>query len=320
MPQPPAPEPVLVDRRGLSGVPDPVTVRAPGKVNLHLSVGALRPNGFHDVTTVLQAVSLYDEVTAHPASDEVTCQVTGEGAAALPRDAGNLAVAAALRLAVRTGGAGGVRLEIVKSIPVAGGMAGGSADAAAALVACDALWRTGLDRAELAEIASLLGSDVPFTLAGGTGLATGRGEMVTPVLTRGQFHWVFAFAEGGLATAEVYAEHDRRPPRVESSPDGVLAAVRAGDPAALGKVLHNDLQRAAFRLRPTLRRTLDAGMEAGALGGVVSGSGPTCAFLVASGDDAVSLAAALSGAGVCRAVRVAHGPVPGARAVEPATR
>lgn len=293
-----------------------MTVRAPGKVNLHLSVGALRPNGYHDVTTVLQAVSVYDDVTAYPTADEVTCVVSGEGAAGLPRDAGNLAVAAALRLAVRTGGAGGVRLEIVKGIPVAGGMAGGSADAAAALVACDVLWQTGLDRAELAEIASLLGSDVPFALSGGTALATGRGENVTPVLGRSQFHWVFALADGGLSTAEVYAEHDRRPPPAETSPDAVLAAVRAGDAAALGTVLHNDLQAAALRLRPALRRTLDAGMEAGALGGVVSGSGPTCAFLATSDTHAVAVAASLSAAGVCRAVRVAHGPVPGARVNE----
>jgi len=310
----------VVDRRGPSGVPDPVTVRAPGKVNLHLAVGPVRPNGYHDVTSVLQAVSLYDEVTAAASSDEVTCHVTGEGAADLPRDAGNLGVAAALRLAVRTGSAAGVHLSIVKGIPVAGGMAGGSADAAAALLACDLLWQTGLDRAEIVEVASLLGSDVPFTLAGGTALATGRGEQVTPVLSHGQFHWVFALAEGGLSTREVYAEHDRRAPLVEVSPDEVLAAVRAGDPVALGKALHNDLQAAALRLRPSLRRTLDAGTEAGALGGVVSGSGPTCAFLARDEPHAVALAATLSGAGVCRAVRVAHGPVPGARVVESATR
>ena len=293
-----------------------MTVRAPGKVNLHLAVGPLRPNGYHDVVSVMQAVSLYDEVTAHPSADEVTCRVSGEGAADLPRDAGNLAVAAALRLAVRTGAAAGVQLEIVKGIPVAGGMAGGSADAAAALVACDALWQTGLDRTEIGELASMLGSDVPFTLVGGTALATGRGELVTPVLGRGQFHWVFALAEGGLSTAEVYAEHDRRAPLVETSPDGVLAALRAGDPAALGKVLHNDLQAAALRLRPALRRTLEAGVDCGALGAIVSGSGPTCAFIARSHADAVALSAALSGAGVCRAVRLAHGPVPGARVVE----
>ncbi|HVF19758.1 MAG TPA: 4-(cytidine 5'-diphospho)-2-C-methyl-D-erythritol kinase [Mycobacteriales bacterium] len=308
----------MVDRRGLAGVPDPVTVRAPAKVNLHLAVGPLRPNGHHDVTSVMQAVSLYDEVTAAPSSDEVTCHVTGEGANELPRDAGNLGVAAALRLAVRTGAAAGVHLSIVKGIPVAGGMAGGSADAAAALIACDLLWQTGLDRGELVELASLLGSDVPFTLAGGTALATGRGERVTPVLSHGRFHWVFALADGGLSTRDVYAEHDRRAPLVEVSPDAVLAAVRAGDPVELGRSLHNDLQAAALRLRPALRRTLDAGADAGALGGIVSGSGPTCAFLAGDESDAVALAATLSAAGVCRAVRVAHGPVAGPRVVEAA--
>jgi 4-diphosphocytidyl-2-C-methyl-D-erythritol kinase len=287
----------------------------PGKVNLHLSVGARRPDGFHDVTTVFQAVSVYDDVQASAGVEDITCTVSGEGAGELPTDSDNLAVAAALRLAVIAEVTKGVRLDILKGIPVAGGMAGGSADAAAALVACDALWQTGLPRDELDAIAATLGSDVPFALHGGSALGVGRGEQVTPVLVRGQFHWVFALAEQGLATSSVYEEHDRGDPQPERAPDGVLAALRAADVVALGRALHNDLQAAALRLRPTLRRTLDAGLERGALGAVVSGSGPTCAFLVASRGDAVALAAGLSGAGVCRGVRTAYGPVPGARVV-----
>ncbi|HWL35060.1 MAG TPA: 4-(cytidine 5'-diphospho)-2-C-methyl-D-erythritol kinase [Frankiaceae bacterium] len=293
-----------------------VTVRAPGKVNLHLSVGGRRDDGYHDVTTVFQAVSLYDDVTVTPEPSEITCRVSGEGAGELPTDSGNLAVAAALRLAVAAGVDAGAALQLVKGIPVAGGMAGGSADAAATLVACDALWQTGFPREDLEAIAATLGSDVPFALHGGSALGVGRGEQVSPVLVRGQFHWVFALAERGLSTASVYEEHDRGDPQPEREPDGVLAALRAADAVALGRALHNDLQAAALRLRPALRKTLDAGMERGALGAVVSGSGPTCAFLAGSQSDAVALAAGLAGAGVCRAVRTAYGPVQGARIVE----
>lgn len=294
----------------------PVTVRVPGKVNLHLSVGRRRPDGFHDVTTVFQAVSVYDDVTATEDGDDITCLVAGEGAGEIPTDSANLAVAAALRLAVVAGIDKGVALHVLKGIPVAGGMAGGSADAAAALVACDALWHAGMTREDLENIGATLGSDVPFALQGGSALGVGRGEQVSPVLARGQFHWVLALADRGLSTASVYEEHDRGDPLPERAPDGVLAALRAADAVALGKALHNDLQAAALRLRPALRRTLDAGVERGALGAVVSGSGPTCAFLAASKSDAVAIAAGLAGAGVCRSVRTAYGPVPGARVVE----
>jgi 4-diphosphocytidyl-2-C-methyl-D-erythritol kinase len=297
-------------------VPAPVTVRVPGKVNLHLSVGTRRADGFHDVTTVLQAVSLYDDVTATASDDGISCTVSGDGAGEVPTDTANLAVAAATRLAEVAGVDRGVRLDILKGIPVAGGMAGGSADAAAALVACDAVWNTGMGRHELEAIAAELGSDVPFSLQGGTALGVNRGDRVSPVLVRGQWHWVFALADRGLSTAGVYEEHDRGDPRPEREPDGVLAALRANDTVALGRALYNDLQPAALRLRPELRRTLDAGVERGAVGALVSGSGPTCAFLAGSRGDAVALAAGLAGAGVCRSVRTAFGPVPGARVLE----
>jgi 4-diphosphocytidyl-2-C-methyl-D-erythritol kinase len=319
-----------------------VTVRAPAKVNLHLGVGARRDDGYHSVVTVLQAVSLYDDVTATRAGDgsggslAVTVTVSGEGAAAgagdvaaVPKDTDNLAARAAALLADHSGidadggpgAAGALHLALAKAIPVAAGMAGGSADAAAALVACDALWGTGLDRAELAGLAARLGSDVPFPLAGGTALGTGRGERLAPVLARGEFHWVFALADGGLSTPAVYAEFDRRnddPHREPTPPDAVLAALRSGEPAELGRALTNDLQPAALRLRPALRRVLDTGLDLGAIGAIVSGSGPTCAFLTRGASDSVSLAASLAGMGVCRAVRRAHGPVVGARVVEAA--
>ncbi|HSV66910.1 MAG TPA: 4-(cytidine 5'-diphospho)-2-C-methyl-D-erythritol kinase [Mycobacteriales bacterium] len=307
-------------------MPEPVTVRAPAKVNLHLAVGPIRPDGYHDLVTVFQALSLYDEVTATPART-LTLAISGEGATELPADKTNLAWQAACLLAERAGVAPAVHLELAKAIPVAAGLAGGSADAAGALIACDALWGTGLGRAELLELAAGLGSDVAFALVGGTALGTGRGERLTSVLATGRWHWVLAVASGGLPTPAVYRELDRMraaanpepgspygaPPA--GSPDEVINALRLRDVGRLGALLANDLQPAALVLRPDLRHTLRAGAELGALGSLVSGSGPTCAFLARSEEHAVRLAAALAGAGVCRTVRVAYGPVPGARLV-----
>ena len=295
-----------------------VTVRAPAKVNLHLGVGQLRSDGFHSLVSVFQAVSLYDEVTVEDA-DDLGVAVRGEDYDGVPTDSSNLAMRAAIALARHVGRAPAVRITIHKGIPVAGGMAGGSADAAATLVACDALWQTGLDPRVLHDIAAQLGSDVPFCLLGGTALGGGRGEQLTQVLVRGTYHWVFALADTGLSTPLVYGELDRMrsegPWPESSSPRELMAALGAGDPRRLGTLLHNDLQRAALRLRPTLRRTLEAGRDAHALGAIVCGSGPTCAFLTQGESEAVELVAALSGSGTCRAVRRAHGPVPGARVV-----
>jgi 4-diphosphocytidyl-2-C-methyl-D-erythritol kinase len=300
-----------------------VTVRVPGKVNLQLSVGAGRSDGYHDLVTVFQAVSLYDEVTASGAPDGygVEVVVEGEGAGRLPTDGSNLAVRAAQAVAERAGRRADVRLHLRKAIPVAGGMAGGSADAAGTLVACDALWATGLDPATLTELAAGLGADVPFALVGGTAVGLGTGTRLTAALARGRFHWVLALADSGLSTAEVYAAHDRLragsfPPEPRVA-DRLMAALRSGDPAALGDALHNDLEDAALTLRPSLRFTLEVGRELGALGAVVSGSGPTCAFLARDEEHAVDLAVGLSSAGVCRTVRRAEGPVPGARVVVP---
>jgi 4-diphosphocytidyl-2-C-methyl-D-erythritol kinase len=298
-----------------------VTVRVPSKINLHLAVGAVRKDGFHELSTVFQSLSLTDEVTVAIA-DDPGVEVKGEGASTVPTDGANLAWRAVQELARHVGKGAEepkVRVLIRKSIPVSGGMAGGSADAAATLVGLANLWKLEIGRDELAHVAASLGSDVPFMLHGGTALGTGRGEQIVPVLTRHTFHWVLAFARGGLATPKVYAELDRlrdtgEPPRV-GEVEPVLEALAAGDPRQLALLLGNDLQAAAVSLRPGLRRTLRAGVGAGALAGTVSGSGPTCAFLCASADDAVQVAAELSGAGVCRTVRVVHGPVPGARVV-----
>ena len=300
-----------------------VTVRVPGKVNLYLAVGDRRDDGYHELTTVFHAVSLLDEITVRTA-DVLTVELAGEGVNSLPTDDRNLAWRAAELMADHVGRAPDVAISIEKSIPVAGGMAGGSADAAAVLVAMNTLWELGVPRRDLHGLAAQLGSDVPFALHGGTALGTGRGEELATVLARSTFHWALAFADGGLSTPAVFSEIDRlratagagrdQPPRLDD-PEPVLAALASGDPAELAPLLGNDLQPAALSLAPGLRRTLRAGTEAGALAGIVSGSGPTCAFLCASAASAIDVGAQLAGAGVCRTVRVASGPVHGARVV-----
>jgi 4-diphosphocytidyl-2-C-methyl-D-erythritol kinase len=299
-------------------------------VNLQLSVGPARADGYHSLVTVFHAVSLFDQVTVRPA-ETTSVAVTGEDAAAVPADSSNLACRAVAALAAATGRSGpesAVRIEIRKRIPVAAGLAGGSADAAAALVACNELWRTGLSQTELREIGAGLGSDVPFALVGGTAVGRGRGEELTAALAAGDYHWALAFAATGLSTAQVYATCDRlraarsqagdQPPAAEPAlSHELMTALRSGDAAAVGPLLSNDLQPAALSLQPELRRALAAGREYGALGAIVSGSGPTCAFLAMDAEHARNLAVALTGAGVCRAVAKVSGPVPGAAIVRP---
>ncbi|MER8045287.1 4-(cytidine 5'-diphospho)-2-C-methyl-D-erythritol kinase [Streptomyces sp. NPDC094032] len=295
-----------------------VTVRVPAKVNVRLAVGGARPDGFHDLANVFLAVSLYDEVTATPA-DGLTITCEGPDADKVPLDRTNLAARAAELLAARHGIAPDVHLHIAKDIPVAGGMAGGSADGAGALLACDALWGLDTPRAELLEICAELGSDVPFSLVGGAALGVGRGERLTELPVGGTFHWVFAVADGGLSTPAVYAEFDRLNEGVEVpepvASEALLDALRTGDTTALAATLANDLQAAALSLRPSLAATLSAGTAAGALAALVSGSGPTTAFLVKDAESAESVAAALTTSGTCCTARVAHSPARGATVV-----
>ncbi len=309
----------------VASVPSAVTVRVPAKVNLQLAVGPLRPDGFHGVVTVYQAISLFDEVTVRPAAQRTPVLVSGEDAAAVPTGPTNLASKAVTALARATGqrdrGRDSVQIEIRKRIPVAAGLAGGSADAAAALVACNELWRTGLSQAELCAVGARLGSDVPFAIAGGTAVGRGRGEQLTAALVAGTYHWALAFAAGGLSTPEVYQACDRLraargadvPPPDLSGP--LMAALRSSDPVAVGAHLINDLQPAALSLRPELRRALSDGREFGAVGALVSGSGPTCMFLAKDAAHARELAVSLTGAGSCRAAVMASGPAPGAAIV-----
>ncbi|SDF51757.1 4-(cytidine 5'-diphospho)-2-C-methyl-D-erythritol kinase [Klenkia brasiliensis] len=297
-----------------------VTAHAPAKVNVHLGVGPLRADGFHELTTVYLAVSLLDSVTVWP-DDGLSVTVTGEGAdGSVPTDSRNLVWQAAELLARHAGVPADAALHVDKSIPAAAGLAGGSADAAAALVALDALWGTHCTRGDLAGLAARLGSDVPFSLVGGTALGTGRGEQLSPVLSRHRTDWVLGIAGDGLATPTVYRELDRLrdtgdlPPASVAGPaDDVLTALRGGDAAELAGVLANDLQAPAVHLRPELRRALGEMTAAGCLGVLVSGSGPTVAGLLPDADAAQAAAAALAAGGAFRAVHAVHGPVPGAR-------
>jgi 4-diphosphocytidyl-2-C-methyl-D-erythritol kinase len=306
-----------------SGEPHQVHARAPGKINVFLKVGSLQDDGYHDVAIAYQAVSLYEDVRVSHA-DDFSVHVGGTvELSRVPTDGANVAIRAARLLAARSGYSGGARIVLDKHVPVTGGMGGGSADAAATLVACDALWGTDLPRDEILDLARKLGADVPFALTGGTAIGTGRGDELSPALAQGTFYWVLALADFGLSTPEVYRELDQHRSRhaqdiypVDPRPTveaDVLQALRAGDPRMLAAAMHNDLQAPALHLEPSLAGVLELGEQNGALAGIVSGSGPTIAFLASDSDAALELQVALS-ASRLTVVR-ASGPVHGARIV-----
>lgn len=292
-------------------------MKVPGKINLALRVGALGADGYHPLISIFQAVSVFDEVTVTPAPrGHYTVEVSGAQSAQVPTDESNLAIKAAMSLASMIGPVPcGVHIEINKAIPVAGGMAGGSADAAATLLACSTLWRAGLSTDDLCVIGATLGADVPFPLVGGIAVGTGRGDKLVPALIRGTYHWVLALSDGELSTPAVFRRFDElgvvREPL--AAPPALMNGLAAGEPQVVGEHLVNDLQDAAISLRPELRQVLDVGAELGAWGALVSGSGPTVAFLVPDQDAAIDLSVALSAERVCHQVRRVVGPVPGAR-------
>ncbi len=297
---------------------DKTTVRVPGKINLQLSVGPLQKDGYHELATVFQSVSLYDEVSLK-LIDGGEIKVNTEGKAGVPDGKENLAYQAIDLMRRKFEVKDGIEIKIKKEIPIAGGMAGGSANAGAAIVGFDSLFSLGLSRNEMETLGSELGADVPFTISGGTAIGTGRGDRITPVLSRGNYFWVLALSSTGLSTPAVYNECDRLREGLDiATPhvsDELVQALSRGDAAALGKVLVNDLQAAACSLKPALRLILDVGIDYGALGGIVSGSGPTVAFLAESEDHALDLVVALTSSGVVGNVLRAQGPVPGARVV-----
>jgi 4-diphosphocytidyl-2-C-methyl-D-erythritol kinase len=299
-----------------------VIVRVPAKINLQLAVGPIGSDGFHEVTTVFQAISLFDDVTVKFAAENSGIAITLSGATSngVPATDENLAVRAAKLMADKYDLSSDLAIHLKKEIPVAGGMAGGSADAAGVIVAMDALFEIGLSRAEMEGIAAQLGSDVPFGISGGIAIGRGRGDELTPALSRGNYHWVLALAGQGLSTPAVYQECDRLREGLDIArpqvSDSMMQALRAGDAVALGAALSNDLQAAACSLRPALRLVLDVGRDYGALGGIVSGSGPTVAFLVPDEEKSMDLTVALSSSGVVAGVVRASGPVHGARVIE----
>ena len=298
-----------------------VTVRVPAKVNLQLSVGPREADGYHNLVSVFQAISIFDDVTVSrgvPGSG-ISISVSGEHTHGVPADASNLAVKAAQLMIDRFDIDADLQIDVKKSIPVAGGMAGGSADAAATLVALDALFQLELSREELHRLGSELGSDVPFMISGGTAVGQGRGDQLTAALSRGTYHWVLALSSVGLSTPAVYAECDRMRAELEIAPpqvsDALMQSLLAADAQAVGRSLTNDLQSAACSLRPALSLVLEVGRDYGALGAIVSGSGPTVAFLVADEEAGLDLAVALTASGVVGSVARALGPVAGAKVI-----
>lgn len=308
-----------------------VTAVAPGKVNLGLRVGPPRSDGYHPVATLYFAVSLTEEVTVAPRADEaITITLSDRSAftqvehrdastgeaffTEVPLGETNLAYRAAdlLRSALRDRDAGvlsfpgqsrptyGVDITITKNVPIAGGMGGGSADAAATLVACSALWDAGLTKEQLAELGAQLGADVPFSILGGAAVGQGTGEDLSPLLVRGELHLVIVPASSGLSTPAVYGQLDqmRRSAEVtvgeipELDPD-LVRAVCAADAEGVATVMTNDLQAPAVQMLPALEDMLDAGLMEGALHGMVSGSGPTVMFITRSVEAAARLATGL---------------------------
>lgn len=301
-----------------------VRVKAPAKINLQLTVGAPGADGYHPLVTVFQALDLWEVVEATPRADGAIT-VTVEAApgapvnvSKVPLDERNLAWQAAELVSDQFGILRGIDLRIIKGVPVAGGMAGGSADAAAALVASAEAWDVGATRAELAELAGHLGADVPFSFTGHTAVGVGRGDQLTRAMSHGQFHWVLATQDQGLSTPEVFMAFDAMlangqitPSRMEVS-QPVMAALIAGDPVALGNALTNDLEAPALMLMPRLREVVESALDAEACAAIVSGSGPTVAALARSRHHALAIAAHMRAAGVADAVVTATGPAPGA--------
>jgi len=281
-----------------SHLPDSsVIARAPGKINLVLRVGRRRADGYHDLLTCFQAVDVWETVALSPA-DEFSIAVSGDvNLGEIPLDGNNLAMKAVAAVARATGRTDAVAILIDKKVPVGGGMGGGSADAAATLIAINELWHTGLSQVELLTIAAELGSDVSFLLEGGTAIGRGRGEILEPIKSLA-FSWVIVPSMEHLATPGVYGRLDELRADVdvvlpESLPDAFLDALYRGDPEALAPHLINDMAQASLDLEPELEATLEKGLQCGALAVMVSGSGPTSAMLARDDAHANAIQASL---------------------------
>lgn len=287
-----------------------VTVTAPAKLNLALRVGSPRPDGFHPLNTVFYALNIRDTITVEAAETiSLSCNHPD-----VPLDESNLAHRAARAIAEHTGTKAGARITIDKRIPIAGGMAGGSADGAGALVALNELWQTGLDANELHDLAAGLGSDVPFALLGGCAVGTSRGENLTPIDTC-PLTWVLVTSSEGLSTPAVFGTYDAMVPHAhEPAPVyEIVEALGRGDTERVGALLANDLAAPAFALRPDIRATFEK-VKDRASAAILSGSGPTIALLAASEDDGRRLQRELDDDGYVSLV--ASGPAAGVTIVE----
>lgn len=322
---PAASDPAASDPAANAGVPSvgapAVSVSAPGKVNLFLALGAASPDGYHPLNTIFAQIGLSETVTVSPLKSlATTAPQPGSAPAAqpdsapalaapatqtgsprielaltrpdsnVPLDHTNLAYRAAQAVAQQAAQRGldtpDVHILLDKAVPVAGGMAGGSADAAATLKACNEFWRVGLSLEELAQLGAQLGADVPFGLYGGVALGTGRGDLIEPLKAApGPYYWTFALQDEGLSTAAVFKHFDatvQAPPAADMPPEQLLAALEAGDVTEVSRHIRNDLQATAIELRPELGQLIDLAEKAGALVAMVSGSGPTVAALSSS--------------------------------------
>ncbi|KAE8316457.1 4-diphosphocytidyl-2-C-methyl-D-erythritol kinase [Aspergillus transmontanensis] len=280
----------------------PITLQIPAKLNLYLHAGALRQDGYHDITMVYQAISLYDTMTISPSQDpqEFTMTVSGMDSDRIPADARNLVIKAAKRLADFSGiSHQALHFDLVKSIPTEAGLGGGSADAAAALVGCNHIWKTGLDNEQLMDIGAHIGEDVPFFIRGLVGIGTGYHQPVIPVDVDTEsmrtWHWVLGIMPRGLSTKLVFERSDNTPFR------------------HLTPYLNNNLQEAAEELDPDIGVALRMGREVGAIVSLMAGSGTTCLFLAGDEEHAERLAGELSDRNIFRKVVRAVGPVEGVR-------
>ena len=279
---------------------DAVVRPAPAKINVFLRVLGARGDGYHAIESLVLPLSLADTVTAREA-EALKVQIVGapELADAVGAGGMNLALVAALALGDACE-AGGALVQIEKRIPVAAGLGGGSADAAAALLALNELWGCGLDTETLLGVGGRIGSDVPALLVGGPVLVGGRGERLEPVSVA-ETHWVLVPLDFPTRSPDAYRWWDEDGASTGPDPDAVVQAATGGDIGELGSLLFNDLEASVASRHEQVAQTKRAMLEAGALGAVMSGSGPTVAALARSELHAAELAAGFPGAIVARA-------------------
>jgi 4-diphosphocytidyl-2-C-methyl-D-erythritol kinase len=283
-----------------------ITASAPGKINLYFAVGPKLENGYHEVCSVYLALNLREEVSVTKATDlKIGVSGTINNLESVPTDESNLVVKAAKLVTEET-----LSFGIQKQVPIAGGMGGGSADAAASLMATSELFGTELPANSVA-----LGADVPFALMGGVALGTGVGENLTPLPMHGKLHIVLIPSEGQLSTPVVYNHLDELresaalvPDSAPTEPTELIEALKHGHVEEVAKHAHNDLQWAALSLKPELQDTIDRAKAAGALAAMVSGSGPTVFAIAKDEISANKIATEFGGSAI-----VTTGPSAGAK-------